>query len=79
MSVDVTLLPAAIPPRLRDEDVTRVRRFKDREGDQGAFQYSVLASGALAIWLVTSSATVVDMVYGPSAWESVQGALYQLK
>jgi hypothetical protein len=75
MSVDVTLLPATIPHRLRDEDIPRTRRFPDEGTGEGAatFGYSIHASGALVIWRTEPNAWKVVTVFGPSAWENVEG------
>jgi hypothetical protein len=76
MSVNVTMLPATIPPRLSGEDISRIRRFEDPAGDNAAtFQYSVHARGALVIWCVTDVAANVHTVIGPAAWEDVEGDL----
>ncbi|MBT2368901.1 hypothetical protein J7E88_27185 [Streptomyces sp. ISL-10] len=80
MSVDVTLLPATIPPRLAEEDIDRIRRFEDRTaGEQLRFEYSVPPSGALVVWRLSDPNLTpeVEAVFGPAAWEEVQGDLHR--
>ncbi|MFI9585871.1 hypothetical protein ACIHCQ_29410 [Streptomyces sp. NPDC052236] len=80
MSVDVTLLPATIPHRFRDEDLSRIRRFEDRtDAGQIRFEYSIPESGSLIVWRVTDPhvTAAVETVFGPAAWEEVQGDLHR--
>jgi hypothetical protein len=76
MSVEVTLLPATVPPRFAEVDVERVRRFEDRtDGEQIRFEFSVPPSGALVVWRLSDPhfTPVAEVVFGPAAWEEVQG------
>ncbi|MFF0065762.1 hypothetical protein ACFYRC_30285 [Streptomyces sp. NPDC005279] len=80
MSVDVTLLPATIPHRFHEEDVDRIRRFEDRtDGGKLRFEYSIPDSGSLIVWRVTDPHVnaEVETVFGPAAWEEVQGDLHR--
>lgn len=76
MSVDVILLPAVIPARLANEDIDRMRRFEGRAtDDQVRFEYSVMPSGALAVWRLSGPglSPEIETVFGPAAWEEVLG------
>lgn len=75
MSVDVTLLPAAIPHRLRDQDVDRTRAFEDR--DDVTYGYSVPDGGALVIWRTDDQGTEIEAMMSAAAWQEVQGDLYK--
>lgn len=78
MSVHVTMLPATIPPRLQDEDISRVRKFDDRGGDNPAvFRFSLHPTGAVVIWRLVNDVVTVEIVIGPAAWEDVQGDTYK--
>ncbi|WP_042426203.1 hypothetical protein [Streptacidiphilus anmyonensis] len=74
MSVRITVMPAAIPHHLRNQEVTRQITYNDR--DDAEYVYEVLVSGALVVWRGRPGSDVggeVEGVYGPTAWESVQG------
>ncbi|SEL47856.1 hypothetical protein [Streptacidiphilus jiangxiensis] len=74
MSVHVTVMPAAIPPHLRTEEITRQLNYND--GLDVEFVFEVLPSGALVVWKGNPGSDVgsaIELVYGPAAWESVQG------
>lgn len=68
------MLPTTVPHRLRDEDVSRVRSYKDRDG--ATYSYSVHASGALVIWCTGDRGAEAEAVIGAAAWEEVQGDLF---
>ena len=74
MSVNVTVMPAAIPHHLRDQGPQRGIEYEDRGDTEYVFE--VLASGALVVWKDTRGSDVgtdVEVVYGPTAWDNVQG------
>ncbi|HET6355947.1 hypothetical protein [Streptomyces sp.] len=80
MSIDVTLLPATIPHRLREAEVDRIRRFDDHaSGERLRFEYSISASGVLIVWRVSDPhvSAEVEAVFGPAAWEEVRGDLHR--
>ncbi|MER7951917.1 hypothetical protein ABTY59_31440 [Streptomyces sp. NPDC096079] len=67
MTVQVTMHTSAMP-----EGSPAARRTVTYEDHDGAkFVYSVIAGGALRIG--TNGEAQPEVVYGPSAWESVQG------
>ncbi|WP_066952348.1 hypothetical protein [Streptomyces lushanensis] len=70
MTVHVTMLPAAIPPGL--EPSSRVVSYEDE--DEVRYRYLLHDSGALIVRRTKhDEETVTEVVYGPSAWEGVQG------
>ena len=74
MSVRITVMPAAIPHHLRNQEVTRQINYNDR--DDADYVYELLVSGALVVWRGKPGSDVggeVEVVYGPMAWENVQG------
>lgn len=70
MTVHVTLLPAALPPGL--EPANRVISYEDQ--DDIRYRYLLHDSGALVVRRTRhEEATVTEAVFGPAAWEGVQG------
>ena len=79
MSVYVALLTTTVPPHL-SEEAERTRSHEDRlQGDAPVeYQYSVHQSGALVVWRCPHGAQPeVETVYGPAAWETVDGATHR--
>ncbi|MFF3753912.1 hypothetical protein ACFYYH_26175 [Streptomyces sp. NPDC002018] len=70
MTVHVTMLPAAVTPGL--EQSSRITSYEDHDGVR--YRYLLHDSGALVVRRMQSDEeTVTEVVYGPSAWEGVQG------
>jgi hypothetical protein len=63
------MLPSAIPEGLPDDD--RTISYEDR--DDVSYTYTVLEGGALRV--NRNREATAEVVYGPTAWESVQGDL----
>lgn len=75
MSVYVVLLTTTVPPHL-SEEADRTRSHEDRtwSDEPVEYQYSVHQSGALVVWRCPNGAKPeVETVYGPAAWETVDG------
>ncbi|WP_133260026.1 hypothetical protein [Streptacidiphilus pinicola] len=74
MSVRITVMPAAVPHHLRDQEVTRQISYNDREDAE--YVYEILVSGAVVVWRGKPGSDVggeIEVVYGATAWENVQG------
>ncbi|MFD5031984.1 hypothetical protein ACFVWX_20335 [Streptomyces sp. NPDC058220] len=70
MTVHVALLPTAIPPGL--EPSSRIVSYEDRDG--ACYRYLLHDSGALVVRRThRDEETATEIVYSPSAWESVHG------
>lgn len=65
MTVHVTMLVSSLPEGAPDDD--RSIEYTDTGGSK--YAYVLHNSGALMVYKVGE----VEVVYGPSAWESVQG------
>ncbi|NUU26426.1 MAG: hypothetical protein HOV68_33720 [Streptomycetaceae bacterium] len=76
MSVTVQLIPAATSDDAFARFDNQPRTFDDEPGPDAPveYQYEVRPSGALVVWrCFEDTVDVVDTVYGPAAWRSVQG------
>ncbi|MER5871953.1 hypothetical protein [Streptomyces sp. NPDC002044] len=75
MTVQVTLLPATIPAHVQAEAPSRVREFNDDNSTaEGVrYTYSVKPSGSLVVMRQDSEGHRIETVFGPSAWEEVDG------
>lgn len=74
MTGHVTLLPATVPAHLREAGSSRVREFNDDSSAEGArYRYAVRGSGSLVVWRQDDSGHAIETVFGPSAWEEVEG------
>lgn len=69
MTVHIVMHASSLP-----EGYPTNGRGQDYEDSAGArYSYTVHQSGALYVWKKTDSNPEVEVVYGPTAWESVQG------
>ncbi|MFE9812386.1 hypothetical protein [Streptomyces sp. NPDC005548] len=69
MTVNVTMLISSIPENYPSDD--RTHRYED--GPDVAYTYMLHGSGALVVQKRSEGVHDTEVVYGPSAWESVQG------
>lgn len=63
------MLVSSLPDGYPEDD--RVTPYVD--ADLTKYEYSVHASGSLVVWKQSRGKHSAEVVYGPSAWESVQG------
>lgn len=69
MTVHVTMLVSALPEGFPVGK--RTIEYEDGGGDR--YTYALHGSGALTVYKKTDATPEVEVIYGPSAWESVQG------
>jgi hypothetical protein len=69
MTVHVTMLASSLPLGFPHDE--RTIKYEDEGGDR--YTYLLHRSGALTIYKKTDIFPEPEVVYGPSAWESVQG------
>jgi hypothetical protein len=69
MTVHVTMLVSSLPEGAPQDD--RTIRYEDAAGS--TYSYVLHNSGALFVYKRAGGDTGLEVVYGPTAWESVQG------
>jgi hypothetical protein len=69
MAVHVTMLVSSLPDGAPQDD--RTIRYED--AGRSRYTYRVLDSGALMVLKGVGVDNEIEVIYGPSAWESVQG------
>ncbi|WP_143661836.1 hypothetical protein [Streptomyces glaucescens] len=69
MAVHVTLLGSSLPADYPQAE--RTISYDDAEGSR--YTYKTLDSGVLVILKGSGMNNSIEVMYGPSAWESVQG------
>jgi hypothetical protein len=69
MTVHVTMLVSSLPEGFPHND--RTTSYEDSGSSK--YTYALHPSGTLVIYNKTGGANKVEVMYGPSAWESVQG------
>ncbi|MBE4761769.1 hypothetical protein [Streptomyces caniscabiei] len=69
MTVHVTMLVSSLPEGFPHDE--RTIKYEDTGGSK--YSYMLHNSGALLVFKRTGGDNDVEVTYGPSAWESVQG------
>jgi hypothetical protein len=69
MTVHVTMLVSSLPEGYPADE--RTIKYEDDSSDR--YTYTLHGSGALTVYKKTDVFPEVEVIYGPSAWESVEG------
>ncbi|MFF1298121.1 MULTISPECIES: hypothetical protein [unclassified Streptomyces] len=69
MAVNVTMLVSALPDGVPQDE--RTIRYED--AGRSRYTYRVLDSGVLVVLKGIGVDNQIEVMYGPAAWESVQG------
>lgn len=69
MTVHVTMLVSSLPEGFPHDE----RTIKHDDDAAGKYTYTLHPSGALVVFKKADGANEIEVMYGPSAWESVQG------
>jgi hypothetical protein len=69
MTVRVTMLVSSLPEGFSQTD----RTIEYEDTGSSRYTYNLHGSGALFVFKKADGSNGLEVVYGPSAWESVQG------
>ena len=79
MTVQVTLLPATVPPAFHSDNPSRMREYNNDKPEGARYSYTIKGSGSLVIFRenMSDGKNGILEVFGPAAWEEVSGDLYE--